>query len=352
MRLVYQHFAQQEWARLIAQLAPITASQTWEWGQARIHTAPWAVERGVFQDDSGRVLGAVQTLVRRLPLSLGGLAYVNRAPIWHIGEAHSPELTAEAIALLREHWVARRRMVLRVAPPLRSGSQLALEGFSPSGPGWASMEIDLSRPPDELRLGMKQKWRNCLYKAERSGAYVRIGSDEATLERFLDVYQANLERRGLEKAASPEFLRAVQPLLPPERKLLVLEACHEGSTAAWAVLARYGDSAEYIAGLTLPEGRPLNAGQLLIWAGLERARELGLKRFDLGGVDPAARESGIAHFKAGAGGTPYRLCPEVEAHPSGPAARVVNWVIERRRSTIDRRSSEQNRPTRAATPSR
>jgi len=83
-------------------------------------------------------------------------------------------------------------------------------------------------------------------------------------------------------------------------------------------------------------GRAANAGQLLLWRAVCEMKELGYRWFDLGGMDLYQTPSGIFHFKAGLGGTPYRLVGEFEAHDGRWVSKMIRWRVHRVRQAAGR----------------
>ena len=328
-----------EWRRLGAGFAERSLMQCWEYGEAKARTGAWRVERGVFLD-GGEPVGMVQALVRPLPLGLpGGLVWINRGPLWRPmeGNADDPARYGALMAALRRHYVLGRSMYLRLAPPLAEGDlprdAVTAAGFAPTAtPGWASAILDLSPPVDDLRKGLKQKWRNCLNKAERSDLAVEAGCGDDLFAVFLDGHRQLTAKGDFSTSVTAESLAALQALLPGGGRMTAFLAYHGDAPVASVLMARYGDTGEYLAGNVGSEGRRLNAGQLLLWRAVCTMKETGCRRFDLGGLDPDLTPAGIRHFKEGLSGTPYRLTPEVEATGGGLVGRLVRWRVERARN--------------------
>ena len=183
-----------------------------------------------------------------------------------------------------------------------------------------------------MRERLEQKWRNSLAKAERAGLNVRCGAEDALFREALAAHGRHLDERKFQTTVTVPFLETLQSLLPGDRKLEALVADAGGRPVASVLLAVYGRTAEYLAGSVGPEGRPINAGQLLLWRAVLRAKERGLRYFDVGGLDADLTPKGIYHFKAGLGGVPYRLCPEIESAGSGLVERLVRWRVQRARA--------------------
>jgi lipid II:glycine glycyltransferase (peptidoglycan interpeptide bridge formation enzyme) len=303
----------EEWDRRIARYPDLSLVQTGAYGEARAAQGEWRVERGMIERD-GREVAAAQALVRTLPVVGGGLAWIGRGP-----------LGADAASLdaVRRHFVEERGLYLRVAPPV--ASPIMAQGFrATESLGWASAVVDLAQDLTALRAGLEQKWRNGLNKAERSGAVV----ERSSVADFVAEYREFVAARGFATSVTPELLTALDRNMP----LLAYRAHRESVPLGSALIARYGDCAEYLAGTLLEAGREHNAGQMLLWRAVMEMKGRGLKRFDVGGMDEALTPKGIYDFKSGLGGTPYRHANELEADDGGMRARVVRWRVQRARA--------------------
>lgn len=327
-----------EWSELIEGYRDLSLLQTWAYGEAKAATGSWRPERGVFAR-AGKPVGTFQALVRCVPG--GGLAWINRAPLWRRADgnaaAEPPVLAAMLVALQREY-VEKRGLYLRIAPALGDDEaakvDFAAAGFTALGtPGWASAALDLAPDLGELRRHLHQKWRNALNKAERAGMEVRAGNDGMVWDDFLALHRRFTASRG-EVGVDAGLIVALQACLPHTRRMTALVAYKDGMPAAGALLARYGRCAEYLAGNSTVEGRAAAAGQLLLWRAIEALKHEGIPRLDLGGMDPARTPSGILEFKQRIGGTPYRLAAEIEAGGVGLVGRLVRWRVRRARAVF------------------
>ena len=315
------------WSVIVAAFPGLSLMQCWAYGEAKARTGPWRVERGLFRQGD-EIVGAVQTLIRALPAALpSGLAWINRGPL-----GSDPSLLVAMLAALKEHYAGQRRLYLRLAPAVAEDA--LPDGLAPgfgmtATAGWASATLDLAPEAQALRKGLGQKWRNGLNRAERLGLEVRHGYDDSLFANLLDGYDAMTRERQLATTVTRDLLRVLRDLLPGG--LVSFLACRDGTAVGSALIVRYGDTAEYLAGWVAEEGRKINAGQLLLWRAVLVMKEGGVARFDLGGLDPALTPPGIARFKTGLGGVPYRLAPELEAVGGGVLGRMVRWRVGRAR---------------------
>ena len=336
INLDIQDFPRQDWSRHLAGFADLNLMQCWEYAQAKERTGPWRAERGLFRRD-GETVGAFQALLRPLPLGLpGGLAWINRGPLWRRRGEPDPAMVAAMLAELKTHYAEDRGMYLRLAPPLAAGA-LAGEAARAGGlaatptPGWASAVLDLTAPLDELRKGLKGKWRGHLNQAERASLEVLSGHGGDLFRDFVESHRRLIADKGFATSLTAELLAALQEAFPEESKMEAFLAYHDGALVGSVLIARYGEACEYLAGNTSGEGRRLNAGQLVLWRAVEAMKERGCRRLDLGGMDPEATPRGIYQFKEGLGGTPYRLAGELEALGGGMLGRLVRWRVGRAR---------------------
>ncbi len=337
MRLITKPFSQDDWNGIISDFQDLNLVQTWEYGEAKVRTGSWKVERSVFKDGD-RIVGVCQAMVRVLPLLRRGLVWINRGPLWRrLQEGPDISLLSAMLVKLRRYWVEERGMYLLIAPPLYQ--EEALHSLFPptgfarveAGTGWASARLDLSLPQEELRRLLHPKWRNCLKKAERLGLVSESGSNDQIFLQVITYYKKMLEEKGYQTSLTPALVQQWQAFLDNNRKLwgVIGKRGEEGLGAI--LIARYGNTCEYILGAINPAGRAANVNYLLLWQAIIHMKELGYRWFDLGGMDPQSTPEGILHFKSGLSGHPYMLVGEVEAYNSNIMVKAIRRYVRRTR---------------------
>ncbi|MEE8393457.1 MAG: GNAT family N-acetyltransferase, partial [Rhodospirillales bacterium] len=332
LRLEINNFSRGDWRRLVCGFGDLSLLQCWEYAEAKAKTGPWRVERGVFFEGDDHA-GAFQALIRPMPGPLpGGLAWINRGPLWrrrnNDGGSGDKAKLAAMITRLSGHYAGERGMYLRIAPPVEAGSAAAVAALDcamveTSVPGWASARLDLRAPLDEIRSNLKSKWRGHLNKGERAAMEVRSGSGPELFETFLDHHRGLIVDRGFDTSLTPDLLGAMQELLAEDSKMTVFLAYKDNELLGSVLIARYGDTAEYLAGNTTDDGRRNSAGQVLLWRALAEMKDRGCAALDLSGMDEVLTPRGIYQFKEGLSGVPYRLVPELEAGGGGIMGRLV-----------------------------
>jgi len=233
---------------------------------------------------------------------------------------------------MRNEYVVRRGMVLRISPrlfdqPNEALRVLADEGFAQVEHVRAkkSLIVDLDRSIDELRRDLDKKWRNCLSKAERSGVTIESGTGLTLFDRFMPVYEQMLDRKQLAPSADIQKHRCIQEALPERLKMRVVLASHEGEPCAGALYSALGDTAVYLFGGTNAAGMKTCASYLVQWEILRALKEAGTAHYDLNGIDPEGNP-GVYHFKAGLAGKTGRAVTFIGQFQTASAS-VVNSSI-------------------------
>jgi len=338
IELQHESIDRTEWAAVVSRFKDLSLLQTWEYGEASQKIDFWRAERMIFRDGE-RIIGAAQALTRTVPVVGGGVAWVNRGPLWRRPEGSDPKTLSEIMKAMRRYWVDRRGLYLRVAPPLKADNK-GFELFPPSGytsshegRGWSSARLDLSGPVEATRAKLDKRWRNSLSSAERGGLV--LGSNPtASFDLTLEQFRKLLGRKAYPTTVTPAFLRCLKECSGPGLSLYAFSTDKEGRFIGGIMIVRYGDVAEYLVSAIDAVGRTANAGQFLLWKAVCRMKEAGCRWFDLGGTDPDATPPGVLRFKSGLNPEPYTYVGEFEARGEGLLNSIVRWGVRRARKKV------------------
>jgi lipid II:glycine glycyltransferase (peptidoglycan interpeptide bridge formation enzyme) len=337
IKLVSQEFSQNEWLDIILEFKNLSLMQTWEYAEAKAALSSWRIERAIFLDGD-TVVGAVQAMVRTIPVIGHGLVWINQGPLWRKSGNEDFSLLLEMLKEIRRYWVEEKHFYIRIAPNVyekaQSLNELGELGYHPTDGslGWSSEILDLSKTAEQLRKDFKNKWRGDLNASERRGATCVAGISKELLEEFLSHYQPFLEKKNLSTPVTPEFLRQLHSLLPDDRKAWMFEGRFEQESLGGLLIAGYGDSCIALSGSNPnAKGRELRSGNLVWWNAILKMKELGYRWFDVGGADPRRTPKGILHFKKGLNGEPYQLVGEFECSRGKLLDRAISWYIQRTR---------------------
>ncbi len=235
---------------------------------------------------AGDPVGLARIATRRVgPLRLSLLL---RGPVWTAPVA--PEEEREAL----------RRLARTVSPlvvmPERGGTG-----------GWGTVPLvsprhvallDLGPEAERLRAGLHGKWRNRLVRAEAAGMRVRLGhADPAPVAALLTRDAAQQDARGY-RALPARFTHAW--LAADPAGALYAEARHHGEAIAAMLFLLHRPWATYHIGWSGPEGRRINAHNLLLWQAALRLKAEGYAMLDLGDVN-TEDAPGLARYKISTG---------------------------------------------------
>src|SRR5262245_62560298 len=152
------------------------------------------------------------------------------------GETGAANLAASAAAL-REEYVARRGLVLRLLAPVgpaawneAAAAAIAGAGFHPSSAGrtYRTILLDVARSPGAVREGLHAKWRNHLRRAEKAGLTVTASTHAEAFERFLAMFETFVARKGFDVTAPVEVFVGVQREAPEAERFVVFAAERDG----------------------------------------------------------------------------------------------------------------------------
>ncbi len=296
-----------EWPAQLGLFDDASIYQAWDYASTlfpRQQSSHMVVRNG---DD---VTAVAQVRIRTTPFVPRGIAYVAWAPLWRPkGRTADTEAFAASLALLKDEYAIRRKLLLRVVPNVTQGdgagvvNALETAGFvriQDARPYRTSL-VDISRPLDEIRKALAQKWRNCLNSAERNGIEVTIGTSSAEYAEFLSIYHELLARKRFETNVDADRWALLQESLPEDEKMRIVLGYHGGEAVAAVVISGIGERGIYLLGASRGQGLKLKASYLLQWRAIEWLRGKGCRVYDLGGMD-AEGNPGVYRFKSRMGG--------------------------------------------------
>lgn len=310
VRIEWDTCRRAEWDRLANRLPFCPFEQSWVYGDAYARRDTETVRRAlIFNGDTPIALA--QVFFRRVA-GVMTLAQVLRGPVLLdpglFDGAAGPHDLVPIFTTLKDEIHTGSRKVLFWTPEMpddeASISIMKQCGMRRILTGHGSSQIDLT--PDEamLRRALHGKWRNALVHAEGADLRVDTSSGGFAIPWILERYEALRRRR---RFGGPDPIMLAHVLTETAtRNILLFRAFQKNEPVAAALFLRHGQAASYLVGWTGDAGRPLNAGTLLLWQGMRELKSRGVSCLDLGGID-TRKASGIARFKLGAGGEPYRL---------------------------------------------
>lgn len=304
--IVWDQLTVAGWRRLVDSVAAATLPQSWAYARAMFLAERQIGHFGVIRSAAEDV-GCVLVLERRA-LGLFSRVSIHRGPLWlrPVTEA----VRRATLQSLRRRWPRRPWRRVSFIPEMPAGAQshLLLEeaGFRRAGDGYRSIVVDLARAEPERRARMRPSARQRLRQAEQAGLEIEVDRQgKATLPWLLQRYDIEKRLKGYRGPSLPLALHLMKAARKNNEGLVLL-ARHGEERIAGILVIRHGDTATYQIGWTGAEGRRLQATYLLLWRAMEILAAEGVRRLDLGGINPVTA-AGVTEFKRGLGGEEYEL---------------------------------------------
>jgi len=319
-----------EWNAIVPQFRDATVNQTWAYGRVRSKGTP---PSHLVLKRNGQVVAAAMTRIIALPVLKGGGAYVGSGPMWRLlGEADNREILRKILQALREEYVARRGLFLRISPNMFTNLPnhneirhvFEEEGYVCKDLGGTTLFLDLKPTLESLRKELHQKWRNLLNRAEKNGLTVREGTDDQLFRMFRGIYEEMLARKQYATDVDMNVYESIQAALPENLKPWIIICESEGRPTAGAVFSVNGDTGVYLLGATSDEGMKTKASYLVQWHMIKYLKKNGFRMYDLGGCSPE-HNKGTYHFKAGICGKHPELSARIGTMEScdNPVSKIV-----------------------------
>ena len=332
--------AREMWDRALQRFPDCSPFQSYAWGEYR-SSLGWQPFRWVAFDEAGEVVTMMQGSLRRYPLRLGML-WCEGGPVGDLNvcDESMHRLIKQTTGLKRLYCRFRCDRARRIEDALTLTSKGWAMPWAPLTTNY-SMWLDLSLDEESLLAACDRNWRRNLRRSQEKNLSVSqwmdVNSDEVH-----SVYKSMQDLKGLDEQLS---LEEIQQLLKNLKQQLVVYRCddEQGNVVSLLGCVVIGNHACAVFWATSEAGRKLNASYAVFWALLQHCRRIGVKSYDLAGIDPI-RNHGVYRFKRDTGASPIEYLGEWD-WASRPFLRWVgNWAIARR-THIDRARLALQRPT-------
>ncbi len=255
----------------------------------------------------GTAAGLVQILEIGILKNAIHAVILDRGPVWFEERGSFDDFKQFLDCFSREFpkRLGRRIRFIPEVESTQSAKQLMQEyGYKPaSQQGYQTIWLDLRPTIEDLRTGLKSKWRNMLRKAEKQDLEVRWSDEGENFSWLMTNYERDKREKGYD-GASLKTLVAMAAQFSRGKNMLIGTALLDNEPIAAIMLLNHGKSSTYQIGYTSETGRQKCAHHLLLWRALHELKERGINDFDLGGVN-AQSAKGVKIFKQGLGGKLY-----------------------------------------------
>ena len=313
------------WDQNLALFDDCSPFQSYAWGEYR-RCLGWKPFRWMAVNEKGKISAMMQGYLRRHRFGIG-LVWSEGGPVGDLSQCDDGLQTAimRTTGLRRVYCRFRCDRRRDIEDVLLLSARRWSTPWSPLTSNY-TMTLDLTQDQRQLLAGCERNWRRNLKRFQEAGLTIREWP-AATVDEVLSVYVSMQGVKGIEEQHS----RAeIEQLLITLKDNLFLVRCDDESGQLISLLGCLitGNRACSILSATSAKGRELHASYGILWAMLGHCRGLGVRTYDLAGIDPV-RNPGVYRFKRAAGGTPVELLGEWD-WASRPWLRWLgNWAIAR-----------------------
>lgn len=328
--LSLRRVAPEDWSALGRSFDDLTYEQTLTYAQAAARRIGADAEFISLHDAQGAPVAAACLRIKRVPVLNRGVAWIAAGPMMIPTDATPPTPERQhAIFAALCAYAQNAGHVLRLRlPAVTAHDPAALDqiaqaaGFSPTDRAapYRTVIVDCDQDEEALMGNLHGKWRNHLRKSLKAGLTLDIVPIADAADRFQRLYHEVQTTKGFQVAdIPPEFYYKLQGA---DFDHEVLFAQLDGADIAGMTIGRAGHSAVYLFGATSQAGRRPNAGHLMMWQAILHCREVGVKWFDLDGIDPELNPT-VAEFKQRTGGTDLIAAGPYEYRPPGITSALI-----------------------------
>jgi len=294
-------------------------------------------------DSNGQAKVVAQFRVKKIPFINTGVADVEWGPLWNNnGDNSNFDELRLFLRHVKKEYTEKRGLITRIWPRSTYSEEgdtslsnvFAEEGFeiNTAVRPYHTVMIDLTKPLDVIRGALHRKWRNHLNVAERAALENESGNSIEYFDRFYSIYKTMWGQKRFPTGVRLPIIRELQAQLPHPRKLLIT-IIHDGQIDIGAtVCAVFGDTMLYFLGATVPNLRSKSRpGYLLQWLHIQKAKELGMRWYDLGGYDDD--NQAIAGFKKRMNGLQIVFPGQFEFLPNQKSSKFYDFMENTFRNT-------------------
>jgi len=205
---------------------------------------------------------------------------------------------------------------------------LETAGFKPvkSVKPYHTFMVSLGESPEEIQARIHRESRRVIRKTQKQDLEIKEGTDENFFCILESLYLQAKRRKGFKGVDSQEFARA-QRLLPDNQKPRIQIAFLDGRPISALATSHFGDTAVPIIAANNEQGLKYSALYLLYWKAYLFAKDMGMKYYDLGGIDEQKDPKGYL-FKKRLGGIKVSYIGAFEAC-RGAISKSVWRITER-----------------------
>jgi len=327
-------FGIEEWSQQADCFSDYNIYQTWAYQQVRVKNSCQKISRIIIKDENDNAVLMGQLRIKDIKPFGPKIGYLQSGPLVQV-EKSKLACRTEALDRLRGSYIGSRVSILRVVPNVRNdevgkkfADMLRSSGFEQvqSVQPYHTFMVPLYGSEEDIRARIHRESQRILRKAEKRNIEVREGTDKKYFTLIECLYAQAKKRKGFKGLDSRVFART-QDMLPENEKARVLVAYYDGQAVSALATTHFGNTAVPILYANNEKGLASGASYLLWWRAYLSAKNLGMRYYDLGGVDEKTNPKGHL-FKKRMGGEAQVYIGAFEAY-NNPVVRNVLAMAEK-----------------------
>jgi len=327
--VMIDNFDQEEWRRRAATFADYSIYQTWPYQQVRADNSGQKISRIIIKDENDNTVLMAQlriATIRPFGIKIG---YIQSGPLI-MARDENLRCSHEAWEELRRAYVGSKLSLLRVVPNVRNDgtSEELLDMLCSSGfelvqnmRPYHTFMVPLNKSDEDIRAGIHRESRRNIRKAEKQNIELREGTSEELFDILEALYTEAKQRKGFKGVDSEVFART-QRKLTQNDKAVILVAYYDGRPVTAYATTHFGNTAVPIIWASNKTGLECGSPYLVLWRAYLSAKSLGMKYYDLGGIDKEGNPNGYL-FKKRMGGAEQFHIGTFEAYKSSAARNIL-----------------------------
>ena len=310
MRIVTDEKDRQAYKEFLEKHERCNFQQSPEWAKVKEN---WINEIVLAEDESGKIIGAVSILIRKIPI-FGNIMYSSRGPTCDIHDISVMKQLTDGIKELAKKYKAivykaepdilssdeeYRKIVTSLGYKIKDDAKNFREEIQPR----YVFRLDIkNKTEDEIFAGFHSKTRYNVRLAIKKGVEVKEGTRE-DLKDFHKIMVETGARDGFIIRPLSYFEKMYDEMAPEHMKLLM--AYNAGKPISGVIPIFYGNKTWYLYGASSNEHRNLMPNYLLQWEMIKMAIARKDDVYDFRGVSGVVDENhpqyGLYRFKKGFG---------------------------------------------------
>ncbi|MEN6392154.1 MAG: GNAT family N-acetyltransferase [Syntrophomonas sp.] len=313
-----------EWDNNLLLYPDYNIYQAYAWGQHR-EDFGWKPLRLTARDEENNPVAMMQVMLRRYPGNVV-LLWSPGGPVGNI-EAWNENLHQELVRQAGSGNVFCRiasQRAYQTVDVLHLKAASWTKSSRPLNSGWTMM-LELS-DEDRFLSGLSKEWQLKLDRSQKLEKSITLW-EKPELNAMLKVYDAMEDYEGLEDHSRDRLQSLFQRC---GENILIFKCLGDNDEViGFRACTFFGDKAWDLLGGATPEGRKANVSYGLTRAMLNHCMKMGVKHYDLSGIDPFGLKW-VIDYKKGTGARPLEYLGEWEWSTSGWLKRGANWAIKKK----------------------